>query len=309
MKAGGAAVLGILVATLAAPADAARADRTKPTTPTNLRVVGTTPYSVTLAWNPSTDNSGSFHYVICCANVSSQTAPGNVSTFTYTAGLEAGRSFTLRIVAVDEAGNYSAYSNTVTFTLPRDTTAPTRPAVSVTGVGPRHVSLAWSSTDNSPNLWYFVTMNGAVIRSADRATSAIIPLLANQTTYVFTVQAFDFGGNWSPVSEPVEATTTAANPDDVTAPTTPANFYGNNLDGCETELSWSESTDDLDPQWQIEYQIFVNDVYDHSLALRYARTIVYGTLTGANTFSIVAVDTAGNRSEAATATVDLTCGP
>jgi len=152
-------------------------------------------------------------------------------------------------------------------------------------------------------------MNGAVIRSADRGTSAIIPLLANQTTYVFTVQAFDFGGNRSPVSDPVEATTTAANPDDVTAPTTPANFYGNNLDGCETELSWSESTDDLDPQWQIEYQIFVNDVYDHSLALRYARTIVYGTLTGANTFSIVAVDTAGNRSEAATATVDLTCGP
>jgi hypothetical protein len=210
---------------------------------------------------------------------------------------------------VDEAGNYSGYSNSVTFTLPRDTVAPTKPAVSVTGVGPRHVSLAWSSTDNGPNLWYFVTMNGAVIRSADRATSAIIPLLANQTTYVFTVQAFDFGGNWSPVSEPVEATTTAANPDDVTAPTTPANFYGNNLDGCETELSWSESTDDLDPQWQIEYQIFVNDVYDHSLALRYARTIVYGTLTGANTFSIVAVDTAGNRSEAATATVDLTCGP
>jgi hypothetical protein len=303
-------VFCILIAALAAPAAAAaKADRQRPTTPTNLRVVATGPYSVTLTWNPSTDNSGSFHYVICCANVSSQTAPQTASTFTYTAGLEAGRSFTLRIVAVDAAGNYSGYSNSVTFTLPRDTVAPTTPVVSVTGVGPRHVSLAWSSTDNGPNLWYFVTMNGAVIRSADRATSAIVPLLANQTTYEFTVRAHDFGGNASPVSDPISATTTAANPDDVTAPTTPANFYGNNLDGCETELSWSESTDDLDPQWQIEYQIFVNDVYDHSLALRYARTIVYGTSTGANTFSIVAVDTAGNKSEAATTTVDLTCGP
>jgi len=87
MKAGGVAVLGILVATLAAPADAARADRTKPTTPTNLRVLGTTPYGVTLGWSPSTDNSGSFHYVICCANVSSQTAPQTATTFIGTPSL------------------------------------------------------------------------------------------------------------------------------------------------------------------------------------------------------------------------------
>ena len=86
------------------------------------------------------------------------------------------------------------------------------------------------------------------------------------------------------------------------------NFY-EGLDGCETELSWSESSDDLDPPWQIEYQIFVNGVYDHSLALRLRRTIVYGTVTGPNTFSIVAVDTAGNRSEPAETTLDLICGP
>jgi hypothetical protein len=48
-------VLGI------SPASAAR-DRTPPPTPTNLRVTGMTPYSVSLAWTPSTDNSGSFTY-------------------------------------------------------------------------------------------------------------------------------------------------------------------------------------------------------------------------------------------------------
>jgi len=57
------------------PAAAAR-DRTPPTTPTNLQVTGMTPYSVALAWNPSTDNSGSVTYTICCANVSSETFPG-----------------------------------------------------------------------------------------------------------------------------------------------------------------------------------------------------------------------------------------
>ena len=58
----------------ASPALAAR-DRTPPTTPTNLRVTGMTAYGVSLAWNPSTDNSGSVTYTICCANVSSETFP------------------------------------------------------------------------------------------------------------------------------------------------------------------------------------------------------------------------------------------
>lgn len=48
-------------------------DRTPPTQPRDLRVTAITPYSVSLAWTLSTDNSGRFSYVICCANVSSQT--------------------------------------------------------------------------------------------------------------------------------------------------------------------------------------------------------------------------------------------
>lgn len=102
--------------------------------------------------------------------------------------------------------------------------------------------------------------------------------------------------------------TSATPPGVSTAPTTPPNFYESNW-GCETELTWSESTDDLDPQWIIEYEIFVNDVYDHSLSLRNTRTIVYGTLDGSNTFSVVAVDTAGNRSDPATVTTSLDCVP
>ena len=40
------------------------ADNHAPTAPTNLRVTGTTKTSVSLAWDPSTDNSGTFDYVI-----------------------------------------------------------------------------------------------------------------------------------------------------------------------------------------------------------------------------------------------------
>ncbi|HEX9385554.1 MAG TPA: fibronectin type III domain-containing protein, partial [Anaerolineales bacterium] len=137
----------LIMALMVTPASAAT-DRKPPTTPTNLVVTGMTAYSVSLAWNPSTDNSGSVTYTICCANVSSETFPGPASSRVYRAGLEAGRSFTLFIIAKDAAGNYSKQSNSVTFTLPRDTTPPTKPVVSVTDVGPTHISLAWSSVED-----------------------------------------------------------------------------------------------------------------------------------------------------------------
>src|SRR5688572_26811977 len=205
------------------PAQAAR-DRTPPTKPTNLRVTGMTPYTVSLAWNPSTDNSGSVTYTICCANVSSETFPGPASSRVYKAGLEAGRSFSLRIVARDAAGNYSGYSNSVTFTLPADTTPPTKPVVTVTDVGPTHVSLAWSSTEDGPNVWFNVYMNGSPLTQGTRDTSGTFGPLEPETEYTFTVRASDFGGNQSPLSDPAVVTTDATNQDDTTPPTTPGNL-------------------------------------------------------------------------------------
>jgi chitodextrinase len=283
-------------------------DRTPPTTPTNLRVTGTTSYSASLAWNPSTDNSGQFSYVICCAYSNSATVGQQATSFTFTAGLEAGRTFSFRIYARDAAGNYSKGSNTVTARLPADTKPPTKPVVSATDVGPAHVSLAWSSMEDGPHVWYTVFKDGSPIITGSESTSAIIPLLQPETTYTFTVQARDFGMNSSPLSDPLTAATEASNPNDTTAPTTPANLYESNW-GCETELTWDESTDDLDPQWVLEYQIYVNDVYDHSLSLRNTRTTVYGTVDGPNTFSVVAVDTAGNKAAPATITANLDCVP
>jgi len=278
------------------PAQAGK-DRTPPTTPTNLRVTGMTAYSVSLAWNPSTDNSGSVTYVICCANVSSETFPGPASSRVYKAGLEAGRSFTLRIVARDAAGNYSKYSNTVTFTLPADITPPTKPLVSVTDVGPTHVSLAWSSVEDGPNVWFNVYMNGSAVRQGVRDTSGTFGPLDPETTYTFTVRAMDFGGNVSPLSDPVVVTTEPVDTADTTPPTTPANFTDNGMsfgDG-ETWLFWQQSTDNVDPQAVILYDVYVNGVFDHSL-MGYGSTVVYGNAGVENTYQVIAVDSAGNQS-------------
>ena len=292
----------LVLAFTASPVLAAN-DRKPPTTPTNLRVTGMTPYTVSLAWNPSTDNSGSVTYTICCANVSSETFPGPASSRVYRAGLEAGRSFTLFIVARDAAGNYSKQSNTVTFTLPRDTTPPTKPVVSVTDVGATHISLAWSSVEDGPNVWFNVSMNGSSVVQGSRNTSGNFGPLQPQTTYTFTVQASDFAGNVSPVSDPVTVTTEASNTNDTTPPTIPGNLTDNGMsfqDG-ETWPFWQQSTDNVDPQSFIRYDVYVNGVLDHSL-MGADRTILYGNPGVFNTYQVIAVDSAGNQSAPATLT-------
>ena len=286
----------------ASPAAAAR-DRTPPTTPKDLRVTGMTSYSVSLAWTPSTDNSGSVTYTICCANTSSETFPGPASSRVYRTGLEAGRSFTLFIVAKDAAGNYSKQSNAVTFTLPRDTIPPAKPAVTVTDVGPTHVSLAWSSVDDGPGIWITVFINGNPVRSGVRDTSGTFGPLEPETTYTFTVRASDFGGNVSPLSDPASVTTEARDTTDIVPPTTPGNLTDNGMsfqDG-ETWLFWQQSTDNVDPQSVIRYDVYVNGVLDHSL-LGYTQTVVYGNAGVENTYHVIAVDAAGTESAPATLT-------
>jgi len=61
-RAAGAAFALVLALAVVGPVAAAARDRTPPTMPTNLRVTSLSHKSVTLAWDPSTDNSGSFSY-------------------------------------------------------------------------------------------------------------------------------------------------------------------------------------------------------------------------------------------------------
>jgi chitinase len=297
-----AALVGVITICATSVASAQRRDRTPPTAPTNLRVTALSSYSATLAWNPSSDSSSTFVYVICCGGPNSATVGQTATSFTFTAGLEAGRSYSFRMYAVDAAGNASKYSNTVTVTLPADRTPPTTPVVSVTQVGPTHVSLAWSATDDGPFVWYWVYRDGVPILQGIRNGTGIAHLLQPNTAYTFTVRARDFAANWAPVSAPVTVATTAANPNDVTPPTPPANLREDHYDD-EIELFWDQSTDDLDPQFLIRYDVFINGVLN-AVVVGQGRTIVSG-VAGVNTIEVVAVDTAGNRSAASTITIVL----
>src|SRR5688572_1934129 len=111
-----AAVLVVLVSVFGtSPALAAR-DRTPPTKPTNLRVTSVTSYNVSLAWNLSTDNSGSFSYKVVVSDGSTYTLPQTQNTFTHFVAPLGTYSF--YVYAVDGSGNKSQRSNTVSATPP-----------------------------------------------------------------------------------------------------------------------------------------------------------------------------------------------
>jgi hypothetical protein len=90
---------------------------------------------------------------------------------------------------------------------------------------------------------------------------------------------------------------------DQTPPTTPAHLTdaGMSFEDGETWLFWGQSTDNLDAQSTIRYDIYVNGAFDHS-RVGVGRTILYGNPGVFNTYQVIAVDSAGNQSAPASLT-------
>lgn len=283
-------------------------DRVPPTAPTDLVVVAVTEHSVTLAWGPSTDNSGRFVYHICCAPTNVY-VPQTVTSHTLE-GLQSGKKYVFRVYATDAAGNLSSSSNPVTVTLPGELAAPTKPAVELLDVGPTHARLSWSSTDDKPYIWYTIFVDQQPVftlnsRARTFTCAAVlvptycVPFKPN-TTYTFTVRARDIDGNQSPFSDPLFVTTDPA-PDDHNPPTAPMNITADG--GGFAIVTWDPSTDDIAPQEFIRYDIYVNGEL---------RRVVVGASTaevevdyGLTTITIIAVDTAGNESAPGTIVMDF----
>jgi chitodextrinase len=286
-------------------------DRIKPTAPTNLVVTATTEHSLSLAWGPSTDNSGRFVYHICCPGGKNVTVPQTQTSHTVE-GLQSGKTYTIRLYAQDAAGNLSSSSNVVTVTLPGVIAAPTRPEVEVLDVGPTHASLSWSSTDDGSLIWYTIFVDGQQVLTLNSRTATFtcaavqVPTgcvpLDQETTYEFTVRARDVDGNNSPLSEPVSVTTDPADPRDVAPPSPPTNVTAVH-DGGFIVVDWEPSTDDFAPQSLIRYDVYVNG---ELRAVVVGQTIApeVDTNFGDHDIAVIAVDTADNESAPGTTTLN-----
>jgi len=300
-----AAILVLLLSVFGiSPALAAR-DRTPPTKPTNLRVTSLTSYKLSLTWNPSTDNSGSFSYKVVISDGATYTLPQTQTTFNYFVAPIG--TYSVYVYAVDGSGNKSTKSNTVSATPPPDTTAPTPPVVSLAGVNPTEISLSWSaSTDDGPYLFYQVFVNGSPSVDARQQRFAVVHGLTPETTYQITVKARDLYGAGAPnVSAPsnvLTVTTSAVSAVDTEPPSAPGDLNGYDIDGAgEINLFWTQSFDNQTPQASLAYEVYQNGVLDHTICCD--RAILYATSSGASTFTVIAVDDAGNRSESASITI------
>lgn len=290
-----------------------KADRTAPTTPTNLVVTAITENTVSLQWNPSTDNSGKFSYRL---KVNWLHIPYNVEQFvfqtqtTYTVqSLAAFGNYSFAIYAVDEKGNRSGDSNLVTANTPGDTIPPSAPVLQATTLGPSQVQLTWTkAVDNRPSYCciYALSMNGSPLTQHINATiapsgslSVIIRHLPPGTVNTFNVTAIDYYRN-STTGNSASAETLHSN--DTTPPSVPTNLHAFNVDngGGELWLGWTQSVDETDAQNNIEYEIYVNGVLSPlPVSAGIDFDFVY-TLPGVceNTFTVKAVDKTGNTSAA-----------
>ena len=209
------------------------------------------------------------------------------------------------IYAKNAGGDVSGQASATTRTVLDTTTPSTGPVVTVTEIGSNYVALSWTpAQDDCPFLSYQVSVNGSPHTSLSPNLSAIVRLLSPETTYSLTVRGRDEGNHWSPFSDPVSVTTLPPNPNDHTPPTTPANLsaYGFGDGSTETQVSWTQSTDDFDAQSNIRYDFYLNGVLQEVLFGSGRPSTVYAEF-GENTIEVTATDTAGNTSAPATVTI------
>jgi chitodextrinase len=274
-------------------------DTTPPTTPTDLRVIGSTATSVTLRWNPSTDNSGSLHYVLTDNFGQIAYPQQSHTTFTMPNPWPA-TTYTYTLRAADFARNHSGPAVVSHMSAP-DVTPPTSPVLSVNYLAPARMSVSWTRAVD--DIGWFVThtlfVNGAP-RTGDPggATAQTLLDLTPSTLYTMVVTARDPSGNAS-TSNTVTATTPAQT--DFTPPTAPTNLRGRaDVGSCEVYLSWGQSTDNADQQGALLYRFRADGALSPPSSFvigggtNVGRSVLEGPVPGPTTFTVEAIDGSGN---------------
>jgi chitodextrinase len=268
-------------------------DQQAPTTPTNLRITASSATSISLAWNPSTDNSTNWWYCVQTNGAGCFRVDPPQTTFTYPT-LAPDRTTTWTVVALDAAGNRSGTSNSVTYTTPPDTTAPNpSPTLTTTAVYPTRISVSWTaSVDNTSQVFYTLFVNGSPYSETIGSRDATVLYLSPSTTYELKVNARDRYGNTAESN--VLSVATPAKTDEI-PPTAPANLrFSSETAPPEAWLNWDQSTDDTDLQSQILYEVYLNGERFDDGVIGYGATITYCRAEGPTEIVLRAVDTSGN---------------
>lgn len=174
-------------------------DCTPPSVPGNLRVVEKIPYSVSLAWEESTDDIGMYGYVI----YDGLEYCDEISTTQYTATHLYPGTHLFHVRALDIHGNASEPAFVLVKVPAEDITPPSRPGVPiVSDLTDKSVKLTWAPSADDGEVTYKCTLLGGG-RSSLSVTDAECTYtdLSSGRRYLFVVQAEDVYKNESISSE------------------------------------------------------------------------------------------------------------
>ena len=191
-------------------------DTQPPSTPGGLTASAASPTQVNLAWQAATDNVGVTGYTIYRDGAALNTVGGGTLSYQDTT-VSAQTTYSYTVDAFDQAGNHSSQSAPAPVTTPAgsDTQPPSTPGgLTATSPSSTQVNLAWqASTDNVGVSGYTIYRDGAALNTVGGGTlSYQDTTVSAQTSYSYTVDAFDQAGNHSPQSAPAPVTTGGGQP-------------------------------------------------------------------------------------------------
>ena len=239
-----------------------------PSTPINLRFDSTSPTTVNLSWDASTDNIGVKEYQIYRDGSFLSSATGN--SLSITSGIYSQTNYEFKVRAIDAAGNLSYFSAPIVAVTSADSQAPTAPTeLTATLVSSSQINIAWTpSTDNIGVAGYDVYRNGTKVTSLSVGTGNYLSSgLSPDTLYLFEVKALDAAHN---TSAPATLSVTT-HTDSPTLPA-PSNLTASTAGTTNINLVWTAPT----VAGISGYKIYVNGTFLKNATLNSA------SITGLN---------------------------
>ena len=279
-------------------------DVTPPSVPTGVAGVPLSDTQTKISWLAATDNVGVTAYQIS----RSSAVIGSVAALSFSdSGLSPVTSYTYTVAAVDAAGNISAQSNPVVVTTlaPPDLTPPSIPGgLTATALSATQIQLSWmASTDNVGVAGYQLFRGSALISTTPNTTFIDQPLTQN-TSYTYTVKAFDAAGNVSGASSPASVTTLTAA--DTTPPTVSISSPAANSNVAGViNVSGAAAVGVVGVQFELDGLNLGAESLSAPYTASWDTTL---SVNGAHTLSAVARDAAGNIGTSSAVTVTVNNG-